>query len=66
MENISYETAIKELETILAQLQTEQVSIDQLVERSERAAELIEYCKNKLRELETKLAPKAQKPDPSV
>ncbi|MEL7222883.1 MAG: exodeoxyribonuclease VII small subunit [Bacteroidota bacterium] len=55
MEDITYEAAIQELETILGQLQEEQVSIDQLVERSDRAAALIEYCKQKLRAVESKV-----------
>lgn len=57
-ENTTYEAAMTELETILGQLQAEQVSIDQLVAHSERAAALIEYCKNKLRGVEEKLAAK--------
>lgn len=62
MEDMTYETAVQELETLLTQLQEEQVSIDQLVERSERASELIEYCKNKLRDIDAKLASRQDQP----
>jgi exodeoxyribonuclease VII small subunit len=50
--NLTYEEALKELQGILAQLQEEQVSIDDLSQQVKRAAELIAYCRNKLRETE--------------
>ncbi|MEM1214959.1 MAG: exodeoxyribonuclease VII small subunit [Bacteroidota bacterium] len=62
----SYEAALQELETILQDLQGEQTSIDELTARSERAAELIAYCREKLRSTEAKLLPKVEKPDPST
>lgn len=49
MDNLTYEAALAELLAILQDLQSEQVSIDQLAERSRRAAELIAYCREKLR-----------------
>lgn len=50
--NMTYEKALQELQQIIAQLQEDQVSIDELSQQSKRAAELIEYCRAKLRETE--------------
>ncbi len=49
---ISYEKAMEELQSIISDLQSEAISIDQLSEKVKRAAELIEYCKTKLRTTE--------------
>ena len=46
---VSYETALKELQTIVDQLQEETIGIDDLSEKVKRAADLIQYCKEKLR-----------------
>lgn len=48
----SYETALEELQIIVAELQEESVSIDDLSEKVKRAAALIQFCKNKLRSTE--------------
>ena len=45
----SYEKAMKELQEIVDQLQGEAIGIDDLSEKVKRAAELIQYCKEKLR-----------------
>jgi exodeoxyribonuclease VII small subunit len=50
--NMTYEEALQELQQIIAQLQEDQVSIDELSQQSKRAAELIEHCRAKLRETE--------------
>jgi len=50
--NMTYEEALQELQQIIAQLQEDQTSIDELSQQSKRAAELIEYCRAKLRETE--------------
>ena len=57
-ENLTYEEALSELEQILEALRGEQVSMDELVTRNERAAQLIAYCRGKLRDIEAKLAHK--------
>jgi exodeoxyribonuclease VII small subunit len=49
---LSYEKAMEELQEIISDLQAETVSIDQLSDRVKRAAELIDFCKNKLRTTE--------------
>jgi exodeoxyribonuclease VII small subunit len=53
--NQTYEQAYAELQQILQALQEEQVSVDELGERSRRAAELLRYCREKLRRTEAEL-----------
>ena len=55
MENISYESAAKELDNILAELKGENISIDKLAEKVERAAKLAEFCNERLRTTENKV-----------
>ena len=64
--NLSYEEALAELQAIMQELQAEQVSIDALSAKSERAGELIRYCQQKLRDLSATLETGADKPDPSA
>lgn len=52
---MNYQTALKELQEILDDLQEEAVSIDDLSEKVRRAAELIAFCQNKLRDTETEI-----------
>ena len=49
----SYESAMRELQTIVAALQNEAVGVDDLAEKVSRAAELIKMCRLKLRQTET-------------
>jgi exodeoxyribonuclease VII small subunit len=49
---LSYADAMAELQQILADLQAEQVDIDQLATRIARANELIEICRARLRAAE--------------
>ena len=53
--NPSYEEALQELQQIVAQLQEDAVSVDELSEKVKRAAELIAYCREKLRTTEENL-----------
>jgi len=55
MENISYETAAKELDSILAELKGDSISIDRLAEKVERAAKLATICDAKLKTTENKV-----------
>ncbi len=48
MNNTSYENAIKELEEIVTQIESEEISIDELSEKVKKASELIKLCKTKL------------------
>jgi len=55
LENMTYNEAIQELETILRSLETDQVDVDDLTARAERSAELIRLCRHKLRHAEASL-----------
>ncbi len=54
-ENLSYEQASQELDSILAELKQDQISIDKLAEKVERAAKLASFCSEKLRNTESKI-----------
>ncbi|MBI1183335.1 exodeoxyribonuclease VII small subunit [bacterium] len=53
MSKLTYEKAQLELQEILKVLEFEQPGIDELNKKLKRAAELIKYCKQKLRETQT-------------
>ena len=55
MDNISYEAAASELDNILAELRGDNISIDKLAEKVERAAKLAVICNEKLRTTESKI-----------
>jgi len=48
----TYESALRELQQIVTQLQEEVVSMDELSGKVKRAADLIAFCKDKLRKTE--------------
>lgn len=52
----SYESAAEELNTLVKQLENDEISVDELAIKLERAAELIKYCREKLRTTEKKVA----------
>ena len=54
-ENLTYESAYSELEQIYSQINNEQVSIDDLALKVKRAAVLISFCQNKLRNTEQEI-----------
>jgi len=53
--NMTYEAASRELQDIITQLQEEAVPIDELSAKTKRAAELIRFCREKLRDTEVEL-----------
>lgn len=55
MKTMTYEEATQELQAILDALQNEQIGMDTLAERTQRAAELIQYCREKLRSTEAQV-----------
>ena len=55
-ERLTYESALQELEEIIAKMQQQAVSIDELEAQSKRAAELVDFCQNKLRNVEKNLS----------
>lgn len=52
-DNISYEKAYQELESIINQLESDALSIELLAEKVSRAAYLLELCSQKMRSIET-------------
>lgn len=55
MKKITYEKAIEELQEIVNALQEDTISVDLLEKKTIRAKELIEYCRERLRETEEEL-----------
>lgn len=49
---MTYDEALAELKDILLELQEGQTSMEELSGKVKRAAELVEYCKEKLRKTE--------------
>ena len=55
MQPLTYEQAISELQSIVKNLQNGATNVDQMSNQASRAAELIKYCKQKLRHTETQI-----------
>lgn len=51
--SLTYEQALAELEQLLEALQSQAISIDDLAMQSRRANELLAFCKEKLRQIES-------------
>jgi len=49
---LTYQTAVEELENILAKMESNDLQIDQLSSQVKRASELIAFCKTKLKATE--------------
>ena len=47
-ENIKYEAAMAELQSIVHKMENDELDIDQMAEQLKRAQELIKLCKDKL------------------
>ena len=52
---LTYETAFKELEEIVNNIQNETVSVDILAQKVARANELLKFCREKLRSTEVEV-----------
>lgn len=52
---LTYEAAYEELQEIAAAIENETITVDQLAEKVKRAAVLIAFCQNRLRETETEV-----------
>lgn len=52
-DTLTYESAYAELQQIVVDLQGETTSIDALTEKIERARELIQFCRDRLRDTES-------------
>ena len=51
--NISYTEAMAEIENVLTSLQSSSCDVESLAKRVERASELIDLCRKKLRKAES-------------
>ncbi|OYT15710.1 MAG: exodeoxyribonuclease VII small subunit [Bacteroidetes bacterium 4572_77] len=49
---ITYESALNELQNIVAEIEGEEIGIDELSKKVKRAAELLKTCQQKLRQTE--------------
>ncbi|MBI5846701.1 MAG: exodeoxyribonuclease VII small subunit [Nitrospirae bacterium] len=49
---LTYSQALKELEKIVKEIESEEVDIDILAEKIKRASQILTFCKNKLRTAE--------------
>lgn len=52
---LSYTEAYNELQLIAENLESGKYSIDEISEKIKKAAELVNYCKTKLRTIETEI-----------
>lgn len=52
---VNYQSAMEELQTIVAQLEANAIGIDELSEKVKRAAELVQFCQQKLRTTEKEM-----------
>ncbi len=53
--NLKYSEAYAELEKIVAQIEDEEIQLDTLAEKVKYAKELIEFCENRLRQIDTEV-----------
>lgn len=54
-ENLTYAAAQQELQSLVEALQGEMISMDDLSAKVQRAAELIQWCRDHLRKTESEL-----------
>jgi exodeoxyribonuclease VII small subunit len=65
-EKLTYEAAKSELTAISKEIESEEISVDQLASKVKRASELIEFCQAKLKNTEaevTKIINRMENPD---
>lgn len=53
--NLSYEDAVLELQTILSDLQSGEMGIDELTTKLQRASALLDFCQGKLTKTEAEV-----------
>jgi exodeoxyribonuclease VII small subunit len=58
MEKLTYTEAKKELEAIVAAIESGELDVDALTEKVKRASELIAFCKEKLKKTDEEIAKK--------
>ncbi len=62
MTNLNFDTAYDELNSLLNELQSEELSIESLAVKAKRASELIEFCKDRLRSIEDEIQDSGESP----
>ena len=55
LKNVSFESALEELESIVNRLETGQVDLEKAIENYSRGEELKKHCENKLAEAKLKV-----------
>ncbi|MDI6640693.1 MAG: exodeoxyribonuclease VII small subunit [Elusimicrobiota bacterium] len=53
--NLNYSKALEELKSILEELENENIEIDDLSSKVKRSAELIKFCREKLKKTELEI-----------
>ena len=66
IQNLSFEAALGELETLVQNLESGQTSLEDSINAYERGVALKEHCEKKLKEAELKIEQIAQNEDGSV
>lgn len=52
---MTYEKALDKLQKIISSIENEEISIDELSEKTKEANQLIEFCRTKLRKVEAEI-----------
>ena len=55
VEEMSFQSSLEEIERIVEKIESEDVDIDELAERLQRAASLLEVCRAKIRKAEVEV-----------
>lgn len=63
MENLSFEDAIKELESIVSELETGDLTLDKSIEKFKKGVELSNYCNKLLEDAEKTVTILVEKSD---
>ena len=63
MINLTFDTAYTELEKIIRLIESESIPLDELAAKVKEAKELIRFCEDKLRGIETELNSSNIKPE---
>ena len=50
-----YEDSLKELNQILSELESGEISVDEIAKKVKRANELLDYCQSRLRSIENEM-----------
>ncbi len=60
--NLSYSSAYAVLEKLVAQMESEEIQVDELAEKVKQANELIAFCEKKLRAVEKEVKKSVSEP----